>query len=141
MKLKQKLAATAIATLAATTTTSVLANTGNTLPVADAFTASDMVLLFEQDAKPLQLAALSEQEMQTTEGAWGPWGAVAGGISGLGGYAIGTVISGSEWSWTRAATSTANGAIAGGYAGPAGVIWGFNANLAFETINGISDHY
>jgi len=73
MKLKQKLAAAAIAAIAATTTTSVLADTGNTLPVADAFTTSEMASLFEQDAQPLQLAALSEQEMQTTEGAWFFW--------------------------------------------------------------------
>jgi len=32
------------------------------------FTSTEMSLLFEQDAQPLQLAALSEQEMQTTEG-------------------------------------------------------------------------
>jgi len=68
MKLKQKLAAAAIAAIAATATTSVLAQAP-----ADAFTSTDMASLFEQDAQPLQLAALSEQEMKTTEGAWFWW--------------------------------------------------------------------
>jgi hypothetical protein len=37
-------------------------------PVAD-FSQADLQALFEQDAKPMQLAALSEQEMRETEGA------------------------------------------------------------------------
>jgi hypothetical protein len=37
-------------------------------PVA-AFAETDLQALFEQDAKPMQLAALSEQEMRETEGA------------------------------------------------------------------------
>jgi hypothetical protein len=34
------------------------------------FTAADTQSLFEQDAKPMQLAPLSAQEMKETEGAW-----------------------------------------------------------------------
>jgi hypothetical protein len=37
-------------------------------PVA-AFAETDLQALFEQDAKPMQLAALSEQEMRETDGA------------------------------------------------------------------------
>jgi hypothetical protein len=50
-------------------------------PVA-AFAETDLQALFEQDAKPMQLAALSEQEMKETEGALGPMGAVGGGLIG-----------------------------------------------------------
>lgn len=38
-------------------------------PVA-AFTEADMQALFEDTGKPMQLAALSAQEMKETEGAW-----------------------------------------------------------------------
>ncbi len=34
------------------------------------FTAADAQMLFDQDAAPMQLAALSQQEMKETEGAW-----------------------------------------------------------------------
>jgi len=50
MELKQKLTAAVIATLAAMTTTSVLAEASNTLPVANALTATDMASLFEAPA-------------------------------------------------------------------------------------------
>ncbi len=46
----------------------------NDAPVAappPQFSAADTQILFEQDAKPMQLAALSPQEMKATEGAWG----------------------------------------------------------------------
>jgi len=72
MKLKQKLTAAVIATLAAMTTTSVLAEASNTLPVANALTATDMASLFEQDVRPLQLVVLSEQEMRGTKGEIAP---------------------------------------------------------------------
>lgn len=53
------------------------------------FTAVDTQMLFEQDAMPMQLAALSPQEMKETEGAWIPFAfyyygpALAGGVSWL----------------------------------------------------------
>jgi hypothetical protein len=53
------------------------------------FTAADTKMLFEQDAMPMQLAALSQQEMKETEGAWVPFAfyyygpALAGGVSWL----------------------------------------------------------
>lgn len=36
------------------------------------FTAADTQMLFEQDAMPMQLAVLSQQEMKETEGAFAP---------------------------------------------------------------------
>jgi hypothetical protein len=51
------------------------------------FTAADTQMLFEQDAKPMQFAALSQQEMKETEGSWIPFAfyyygpAIAGGVS------------------------------------------------------------
>jgi len=137
MKLKTRLAATALATLAAMTTTSVLAETSNTLPVANAFTAQDMVSLFEQGTQPQQLVVLSEQEMKTTEGAWGPLGAAIGGISGLAAYTTETMISGEPWSWGHAAESTAGGAIIGGFAGPLQLVWGFNGAVAGGAVRGM----
>jgi len=137
MKLKTRLAATALATLAAMTTTSALAETSNPLPVANAFTAQDMASLFEQETQPLQLAALSEQEMKSTEGAWGPWGAAIGAVSGLAGYTTNTMISGEPWSWGHAAQSTAGGALYGAYAGPVALAWAFNNAVAGGAIKGM----
>jgi len=77
MKLKQKLVAAIVAAMA---TTSVVANPVATLPTVGAFSKSDMASLFDQDAQPLQLAALSGQEMKETEGAW--WHYVAAGVGG-----------------------------------------------------------
>jgi len=45
----------------------------NDAPVATPlpqFTAVDTQMLFAQDAMPMQLAVLSQQEMKETEGAW-----------------------------------------------------------------------
>lgn len=39
--------------------------------VTPALNAIDMQLAFQQDAQPMQVAALSGQEMKATEGAWG----------------------------------------------------------------------
>ena len=36
------------------------------------FSPTDVKLVFETDAKPMELAALSQQEMKETEGAWWP---------------------------------------------------------------------
>lgn len=61
----------------------------NDAPVATPllqFTAADTQMLFEQDAKPMQLAALSQQEMKETEGAF-IWNGIIGGAIGLGTYA------------------------------------------------------
>lgn len=39
--------------------------------VTPALNALDMQLAFQQDAQPMQVAALSGREMKATEGAWG----------------------------------------------------------------------
>ena len=49
------------------------------------FTATEMQSLFEQDAQPMQVAALSPTEMKETEGAF-VWNGVIGGGIGLGSY-------------------------------------------------------
>ncbi len=58
-----------------------------TQPVA-AFTEADMAALFDNAHQPMQLAALSDQEMKETEGAY--WlnvaGGFVGGLSGAYGY-------------------------------------------------------
>ncbi len=56
------------------------------MPVA-AFSQSDIQGMFEQAGQPMELAALSGQEMQETEGAFLPWvirGGVMGTIGGIG---------------------------------------------------------
>jgi len=136
MNLKQNLLATAIFTMT-TTSVSVLAET----PVADTFSTSEIVSLFEQDTQPLQLAALSGQEMKETEGAWGPWGAAIGGVSELAGYTAQTMISGEPWSWTQATLRTGAGAVQGALAGPVGVAWVFNRHVGTGAAIGVAKQY
>ncbi len=54
----------------------VFANQAPTTKPIQQFTAADTQSLFEQDAKPMQLAALSQTEMKETEGAVAPLVAV-----------------------------------------------------------------
>ena len=70
------------------------------------FSAADAELIFEADAtKPMQLAALSQQEMVETEGAFLPWvirGGVMGSIGGVG-NALNSYNNGNRgWSVVRA---------------------------------------
>ena len=51
------------------------------------FSATDMQQMFEQDAGPMQVAALSRTEMKETEGAW-----VANAIGGVIGFITGNFI-------------------------------------------------
>ena len=67
--------------------------------------------------------------MNDTEGAWGPWGAVAGGFGSGMGYAYGTYITQSPWSLGNFGLVTSAGAAHGLFAGPASAIWGFNSAL------------
>ena len=64
-------------------------------PQLSTFSQDDINSMFEASGKPMQLAALSKQEMKDTEGAWGPVGAIIGGLGGLGGDTLNAVISGS----------------------------------------------
>ena len=98
-------------------------------PQLSAFSQDDINSMFEASGKPMQLAALSKQEMKDTEGAWGP--------VGLGGYTLNAMISGSRWSPGAALTSTALGAAAGAVAGPNGVVWGFNSAIGGGAATGV----
>lgn len=66
MKLKSTLFA---GVLAASLAVPAFANDAPVATPLPQFTAADTQMLFEQDAKPMQLAALSQQEMKETEGA------------------------------------------------------------------------
>ena len=66
MKLKSTLFA---GVLAASLSVPAFANERTVATPLPQFTAADSQMLFEQDAKPMQLAVLSQQEMKETEGA------------------------------------------------------------------------
>jgi len=93
--------------------------------------------LFETSDQPMELAALTTSEMKETEGAWGPWGAAAGGIGAGIGYTYNTHITHTRWSTTNFGTQVAVGAAAGGFAGPAGAIWAFNSAVATGIATGV----
>ncbi len=117
--------------------TEVQAQSPQAVPVAT-FSQSDLNTLFDQAEKPMQLAALSGQEMKETEGAFGWWGAAFGGLGGFGGFFLNNRISGSSWSWTGAGAATFAGARAGATAGPVGVVWGFNSAIGGGTALGVA---
>ena len=77
-----------------------------------AFSQADIATLFEPSAAPLQLAALSEQEMRETEGA--VWNFVFGGLTGFGMHAIQHR---HNMTWRSAAIATGTGALTGGVGG------------------------
>lgn len=85
-----------------------------TQPVA-AFTEADVQALFVQDAQPMQLAVLSQQEMMETEGAF--WPAVV--LWTAGGAALGSY---TAWRQNGMVTwhDIGAGATAGFYASPFG---------------------
>ena len=84
------------------------------------FTAADTQKLFEQDAMPMQLAALSQQEMKETEGAWLQFG--IGGAFGGAGYAWGVYRGNYSWNTSRFLGNVATGAVIGGTFGAAGAL-------------------
>lgn len=102
-----------------------------------AFSDAEIAAMFESSGPSKQLAMLSSVEMKETEGAWGFWGAAIGGLGGFSGFAINNRISGHNWSWANAGAATFRGAMSGATAGPVGVVWGFNRNIAFGTAQGV----
>lgn len=89
-------------------------------PIAAAFTETDLSALFEQTDKPMQLAALSQQEMKETDGAWllNFAGGILGGFSGAYGYMTSSAYnrnanpSSAAWGLTRSiAVGAGTGAI------------------------------
>ena len=77
--------------LAASLAVPALANEDVLVASVPEFTAADTQQLFEQDARPMQLAALSQQEMKETEGAWVPLAIGAFHAFNYARYAIGPV--------------------------------------------------
>ena len=106
--------------LAASLAVPALANEDVLVASVPEFTAADTQQLFEQDAQPMQLAALSAQEMKETEGAWLNW--VAGGVLGGGGYALGVYRNQYSWNTSRFLGNVGTGALIGGTFGAAGAI-------------------
>ena len=95
----------------------------NDAPVATPlpqFTAVDTQMLFAQDAMPMQLAVLSQQEMMETEGAWVQFG--IGGALGGAGYAWGVYRGNYAWNTRSFWGNVGTGAVIGGTFGAAGAI-------------------
>lgn len=76
-----------------------------------AFTEADMSVLFVESDQPMQMAALSGEEMRETEGAW-VWWASAGALGGAM-NTIGYIGSNPNWSYRGAAYSFLSGASGG----------------------------
>lgn len=105
------------------------------------FTSTQIGELFKTNASSIQIASLSKQEMQDTEGAFNPWGAAIGAAGGGIGYGINNYISGQPWSWYSFGTSVGGGAFAGSGAGAAAAIWQFNGAVGAGIANGIAGFY
>lgn len=81
---------------------------------------------------------INNQDLHNVSGGFGPVGAAIGAVGGAAGYLVEQQISGSKFSPTALATYAADGTIAGGTAGPMGVIWGFNGALAGGSVRGVA---
>lgn len=79
------------------------------------FTAQDTQMLFEQDTQPMQLAALSSQEMKDTEGAWVNF--AIGGAASFGFYAATSYYNNQPITWQGSLYSIGTGALTGGVGG------------------------
>lgn len=88
------------------------------------FTEADTSRLFEQAGQPMQVAALSSTEMKETEGALLPilavaaLGAVTGGITSAGVYAVRQGIRGQPVTTQGIRVAAAGGAVTGAIGGP-----------------------
>lgn len=97
------------------------------------FSQTDIDKMFRQDAHPVQLAALSQQEMKETEGAWVPQ--TVGAIGGMTGY-------GFSCSYTRSCTAAGFGFAAfSGAISPIRGIWGFNTAIGLGVLQGTGGYY
>ena len=100
--------------LAASLVVPALAGNAPTVESMPEFSAADTQMLFEQDAMPMQLAALSDKEMRETEGAL-MWFVPIVGWSAFGG-ATGVVVN--RWqtgSWDGSGPAFGAGVTAGFY--------------------------
>jgi hypothetical protein len=112
MKLKSTLFA---GLLAASLAVPAFANDAAVAAPLPQFTAADTQMLFEQDAEPMQLAALSSQEMKETEGAWVNF--ALGGAASFGMYAITNYATNRPITWQGSLYSIGTGALTGGMGG------------------------
>ena len=94
------------------------------------FQAIDAQSLFDDSDRPMQFATLSEREMKETEGAWGLWGAAAGGLGAGLGYSYNVYINQSPWSWGNFGVLVGLGTTAGAFTGPSDAVWAFNSAVA-----------
>jgi hypothetical protein len=102
--------------LAASLVVPALAGNAPTVESMPEFSAADTQMLFEQDAMPMQLAALSDKEMRETEGAY--W-LVPVALWSIGGGVGGVVVN--RWqtgSWTDSGRAFGAGATAGFWSSP-----------------------
>lgn len=112
MKLKSTLFA---GVLAASFALPAFANEGTVATPLPQFTTADTQMLFEQDAMPMQLAALSQQEMRETEGAFLNF--AIGGAAGFGFYAASNWYNNRPITWQGSLYSIGTGALTGGVGG------------------------
>lgn len=108
-----------------------------------AFSDADMQTMFEPTASSMQVAALSQQEMKETEGAY--LANVAGAVVGLAGYGAFCTI-GRSCSVLGALSAAGMGAISPWRGATqaltaARTVWGFNASVANGTAMGVASHY
>lgn len=97
------------------------ASEGSALPVANTLSSEDLRFAFASRSEPVELVVLSEQEMQETQGAWGPLGAAGGAVAGAWGYLGYASGCGCESSWGGFAGAVAGGASVGFLTGPIGI--------------------
>lgn len=84
------------------------------------FNSQDAQILFEQDAMPMELAALTSHEMKETEGAWVQF-AIGGAIGGAG-YAWGAYRGNYAWNTGKFIGNVGTGALIGGTFGAVGAM-------------------
>lgn len=110
---------------------------------ATGFTVADTQSLFESEAAPMQLAALSPTEMRETEGAWQAY--AVGAVYGFGTYAVPKAWTAARtpgsftqnyinsWDTRQAIFSTATGALFGGLSNSLLMATGTTINYASTT--------
>ncbi len=130
---------TAIAVATLTVSAPALADTTTVAtPTTTEVSTQDLAFAFD-DAENLQAVAMTNDEMQDTQGAWAVPGAIAGAGMGAWNY-MGNAASSGQFKWSGLATNVATGAVVGGLTGPVGLgryyagsrIWG-----AAGVVNGI----
>lgn len=102
---------------------------------------ADIQSIFESTGQPMQLVALSAQEMKETEGAYYqitiPVGIINGGFS----YYVGNRIAQDEWSWVDFSVSALRGGVEGALLTPTGLVWTVNAELSIAMIQGLMNRF